>query len=207
MNSINYFNNIAESWNEIRVGYFKDEVKNKALELVDINNKIVVDLDCGTGFISLEASKNSELVFALDISVNMLKELYGEAKRQNYNNVYPIKGGMEDIPLFDESVDVVFTNMALHHVDDPAKAIKEMNRILKQGGKVVVTDVEEHTGEWAKEEMFDIWLGFSHEQIKEWFRQAGFKNISVNSTGLSCKGVSSKGEYTETGIFIAYGEK
>lgn len=51
--------------------------------------------------------------------------------------------------------------------------------------------------------MFDEWLGFSKEQMTNWLEDAGFKNIEIENTNLSCKGYSSKGEYTETGIFLA----
>ncbi len=93
--------------------------------------------------------------------------------------------------------------MALHHIKNAKKAIAEMYRVLKKDGVVVISDVKEHNGEWAKEEMFDEWLGFSKEQMTNWLEDAGFKNIEIENTDLSCKGYSSKGEYTETGIFLA----
>ncbi|NLZ50049.1 MAG: SAM-dependent methyltransferase, partial [Clostridiales bacterium] len=65
------------------------------------------------------------------------------------------------------------------------------------------SDVMEHDGQWAREEMFDEWLGFSNDQIFQWLKEAGFKNIEIENTDLRCKGYSSKGQYTETGIFIA----
>lgn len=84
---------------------------------------------------------------------------------------------------------------------------EEMFRVLKKDGTVVITDVEEHNGEWARTEMHDEWLGFSHKQIKSWLEKAGFNQVGVKSTELKCKGYSSEGEYTETGIFIARGIK
>lgn len=207
MSSLNYFNSIAKDWNKIRVDYFKDELRELAINSVNIKNKIIVDLGAGTGFISLRVAKESKLVFPIDASTNMLKELYASAKKEDLTNIYPIKGVAEDLPLFDESIDIIFMNMALHHVVNADKAIKEMYRVLKPGGKVIITDVEEHTGEWAKEEMFDVWLGFNHSQLIEWYKEANFKNIDIKSTGLKCQGSSSKGEYVETGVFIAIGEK
>lgn len=207
MNSVNYFDSIANQWNIIRSEYFNETLKYLALSKVDIKNRICADLGCGTGFISLALSTESNMVFSIDNSRNMLKELYGIAYKNGIKNIHPIIGSMDDIPLFDSSVDAVFTNMALHHVREAKKAVEEMYRVLKKAGTIVISDVEQHNGLWAKEEMFDEWLGFSHEQIKGWMREAGFINIEVESTGLSCKGYSSKGEYTETGIFIARGTK
>lgn len=207
MDTLEYFNSIAEQWNVIRSKYFNDELRNIIFSNADISGKVCADLGCGTGFISLELANSAEMVFAIDISRNMLKELYSSTKIKNIKNLYPIKGCMTDIPLFDESVDVVFTNMALHHVDDAPAAVKEMFRILKTGGTVIISDVEEHNGTWAKEEMHDSWLGFSHRQITEWLMKAGFSGIEVNTTNLKCKGYSCKGEHTETAIFIAKGIK
>lgn len=207
MNSINYFNSIAKDWNKIRVDYFKDELMEIAVNSVDIKGKVIADLGAGTGFISLRVGEEANIVFPIDSSKNMLKELHKSAKDKNLNNIYPIKGSLEDLPLFDNSVDIIFMNMSLHHITNPGVAIKEMNRVLKKGGQVVITDVEEHSGEWAAEEMYDVWLGFRHDQLESWYREAGFLNIDVKSTELIARGESSKGEVIEPKIFIAKATK
>lgn len=207
MNSVNYFNSIAKEWNRIRVEYFKDELRERAINSVDINNKVIADLGAGTGFISLEIAKKANIVFSVDSSKNMLGELYRAAKDSNLNNIYPINSEVEDLPLFDDSIDLIFMNMALHHVENPDKAIKEIYRILKPGGKVIITDVLEHNGQWAREEMFDVWLGFNYDQLINWFEKAYFKNINVSNTGLVARGESSLGEVIEPGIFMAIAKK
>jgi ubiquinone/menaquinone biosynthesis C-methylase UbiE len=207
MSSVDYFDSIAEKWDEIRTEYFAEELRDLALAKLDTKDKICSDLGCGTGFISLGLAEKAKLVFSIDSSVNMLRELSKAAANKNYDNIYSIRGNMDDIPLFDRSIDFVFTNMALHHVADAPKAISEIYRILKPGGAVVITDVEEHSGYWAIEEMHDVWLGFSKNQLIEWFEEAGFDEIEITSTELRCKGYSRKGEYTETGIFLAVGKK
>lgn len=202
MNTMNYFDSIAANWNTIREGYFKDELKYKAFKEVDINGKIVADLGCGSGFISLGLLDEAKIVFSIDNSKNMLRILKEEAKNKGYNNLYPIKGDLEDIPLFDESVDIIFINMALHHVINPSKSIGEMYRILKPGGTLIITDVMEHDAHWAREEMFDKWLGFKEVDILKWMEDEKFKYKEYKDIGLKCTGYSSKGEFVETGIFL-----
>lgn len=207
MNSVQYFNSIAENWNVIRSEYFEERLKYKLLSQINIKDKAVADLGCGTGFVSLALANEASIVFSVDNSINMLRQLKQNSLEKNYKNIYLIKSSLENISLFDESMDAVFINMALHHIKDAKKAIAEMYRVLKKDGAVIISDVLEHDGEWAREEMFDEWLGFSNEQIKNWLEEVGFKNIEIENTDLSCKGYSSKGEYTETGIFIAKAAK
>ncbi|ACA56684.1 class I SAM-dependent methyltransferase [Clostridium botulinum] len=203
MNSLQYFDSIAPDWNVIRSEYFEERLKYKILSITNIKDKIVGDLGCGTGFVSLAVANEASIVFSIDNSINMLKELSASASKKDYKNIYPIKSSLDNLAIFDESLNVVFINMALHHIKNAKKAIAEMYRVLKKDGVVVISDVREHNGEWAKEEMFDEWLGFSKEQMTNWLEDAGFKNIEIENTDLSCKGYSSKGEYTETGIFLA----
>ena len=203
MNSLQYFDSIAENWNVIRSDYFEERLKYKILSITNIKDKVVADLGCGTGFVSLALANEASIVFSVDNASNMLKQLKASASDKNYKNLYLIKSSLDNLSLFDESVDVIFINMALHHIKDAKKAISEMYRVLKKGGVVIISDVMEHDGEWAREEMFDEWLGFSNEQIRNWLEESGFNNIQIENTDLSCKGYSSKGEYTETGIFIA----
>ncbi|ACQ52672.1 class I SAM-dependent methyltransferase [Clostridium botulinum] len=203
MNSLQYFDSIAPNWNVIRSEYFEERLKYKILSITNIKDKIVGDLGCGTGFVSLAVANEASIVFSIDNSINMLKELSASASKKDYKNIYPIKSSLDNLAIFDESLNVVFINMALHHIKNAKKAIAEMYRVLKKDGVVVISDVREHNGEWAKEEMFDEWLGFSKEQMTNWLEDAGFENIEIENTNLSCKGYSSKGEYTETGIFLA----
>lgn len=207
MNSIQYFDSIAEKWNVIRSEYFEERLKYKLLSLTNIKDKVVADLGCGTGFVSLALVNEASIVFSVDNSSNMLKQLKNNALSKNYKNLYLIKSSLDNLTLFDESVDIIFINMALHHIKDAKKAISEMHRVLKKDGVVIISDVREHDGEWAREEMFDEWLGFSNKQIINWLEETGFNNIEIENTDLSCKGYSSKGEYTETGIFIAKATK
>ena len=203
MNSVQYFDSIAEKWNVIRSEYFEERLKYKLLSITNIKDKIIADLGCGTGFVSLALANEASIVFSVDNSRNMLNQLRVNAEDKNYKNLYLIKSSLDNLSLFDESVDIIFINMALHHIKDAKRAISEMHRVLKKDGVVIISDVREHDGEWAREEMFDEWLGFSNEQIKNWLEEAGFNSIQIENTDLSCKGYSSKGEYTETGIFIA----
>lgn len=207
MNSIQYFDSIAEKWNIIRSDYFEERLKYKILSITNIKDKVVADLGCGTGFVSLALVNEASIVFSVDNSSNMLKQLRANVLDKNYKNLYLIKSSLDSLSLFDESVDIVFINMALHHIKDAKKAISEMHRVLKKDGVVIISDVMEHNGEWAREEMFDEWLGFSNKQIENWLEEASFNNIEIENTDLSCKGYSSKGEFTETGIFIAKATK
>jgi len=207
MNSMQYFDNIAKKWNVIRSEYFEERLKYKILSKVNVKDKIVADLGCGTGFVSLAVAPEAGLVFSVDNLTNILVELKKSSFKKRLKNIYPLKSSLDNLTLFDESLDIVFINMALHHIHDAQKAIMEMSRVLKKGGTVVISDVTEHNGEWAKEEMFDEWLGFSNNQIHQWLKQAQFSNINIENTELKCKGYSSKGEYTEVGIFIAIANK
>lgn len=200
MGSVDYFNEIAQSWNVIRSEYFDERLKYKVLSKVNIKDKVVADLGCGTGFLSLALALDASIVFSIDQSVNMLVETRKLMDTKKFDNVYPIKSSIDSLALFDESVDVVFINMALHHVKDAKKAIEEMFRIIKKDGTLIISDVQEHNGEWARTEMFDEWLGFSNNQIEEWLKSAGFNLVNIENTDLLCKGYSSK-EWTKPSPF------
>jgi len=205
---INYFDNIAHQWDDLRKCYFPDALKAKATEgLVHNKNIIAADIGTGTGFLALELAKVSHSVIAVDVSTEMLRMAQRKARQEGLSNLLFIRGEMQNIPLMDESVDIVFTNMALHHVDDPLKGIQEMYRILKPDGSITIIDVEKHEFQWAKEEMRDVWLGFEHREIAEWLQIVGFKNISVEFSGYFAKAVSKEGSKAEVGIFVAKAKK
>jgi ubiquinone/menaquinone biosynthesis C-methylase UbiE len=108
----------------------------------------------------------------------------------------------------DGVADCVFANMFLHHVEDPSAAIAEMGRILKKGGVLVVTDLDEHDFNFLRKEQHDRWLGFKREDIRRWLKQAGLKRIRVECTNENCRSQSAScSEEAKISIFVATGRK
>ncbi|MFQ6082264.1 MAG: class I SAM-dependent methyltransferase [Candidatus Aminicenantia bacterium] len=201
-----YFAKVAKKWDEIRAGYFTEEVREIAIAKADLSSEMIVaDVGTGTGFIAIGLAPLVKKVYCIDNSPEMLKV----AKRnlRKFKNIELKLADGQNIPLQDERLDAVFANMYLHHSPDPLAAIKEMMRILKPGGRLIITDADKHNYEWMREEMADIWLGFDREQIKTWFSQAGLKEIRVDCTGSDCCSASHTGEKVAISIFVATGIK
>jgi SAM-dependent methyltransferase len=98
--------------------------------------------------------------------------------------------------------------MYLHHVESPLNAIKEMVRILKPGGKLFITDLDEHCFDFLKTEHHDRWMGFKREDIKNWLLTAGLKNVTVDCLGEDCCTKLCSGEkQARVSIFLGSGEK
>lgn len=205
MGSLDYFNDIAEEWGKMRKSFFSDEVRKIAIAKAAVEKgKIAADIGAGTGFITEELLRNGVKVIAVDQSeemINILKETFE-------NEIVAIMGNSDSLPLKDNAVDYTFANMYLHHVENPLIAIKEMVRILNHKGKLIITDLDTHDFQFLKTEQYDIWMGFNRDDIKNWFEEAGLKNVTVECLGEDCCADSDCGcNSAKISIFIAYGEK
>jgi ubiquinone/menaquinone biosynthesis C-methylase UbiE len=207
MTSKEYFNQVAHQWDEMRASFFSESVREKAYSTAEVQEgKIAADIGAGTGFITEGLIHKGLRVIAVDQSKEMLAEMM--RKFANCEGIDYRIGEAENLPVSDETVGYVFANMYLHHVESPSKAIKEMVRILKPGGKLIITDLDEHTFEFLKDEHHDRWMGFKREDIRKWFTEAGLKDVIVDSVGENCCAQSRQGdEYARVSIFVASGKK
>jgi len=198
-----FFDKVAPEWENIRSGYYDDEVIGKLLDTGMLEKDLIlVDMGAGDGYLSRAVSSHVKKVIAVDISGEMLKELKRKAEKDGISNIQTIEGDGCDIPMEDESADIVCANMYLHHIEEPVLAIKEMYRILKHGGKVFLADMKEHNNRELKEKMNDIWQGFSYSDMKSWFSKCGFKNIQFEILNKK-----SSGKRGDNGIFIMTADK
>jgi len=206
MNSKKYFDEVAHQWDNMQQSFFSETVKDKAFSVAGVKKgKIAADIGAGSGFITGGLIGKGLKVIAVDQSEEMLVEM-----RKKFSGAEGIEyrlGEAKKLPIPDEAVEYAFANMYIHHVESPQKAIKEMVRILKPGGKLVITDMDEHEFKFLKEEHHDRWMGFKREDVRRWFEEAGLNNVIVDCIGESCCAQSSCGEHASISIFVASGEK
>lgn len=207
MGSKEYFAEVAEQWDDMRQDFFSELVREQAYNVAAVKEReLAADIGAGTGFITEGLLKKGLNVIAVDQSDEMLRQM--KEKFSNYKNVDYRLGEDENLPINNNTVDYTMANMYLHHVKSPLIAIKEMARILKVGGKLIITDLNEHSYEFLRREQHDRWMGFKREDIVKWFSEAGLKNVIINCVGSNCCATSNSGkENADIGIFLAYGEK
>jgi arsenite methyltransferase len=203
-----YFERVADQWDTLRAGYFPEAVREAAISKAYLRPEMVVaDIGTGTGFVAAGLAQLVRQVYAVDGSAAML-----EAARRNLAGFANVTCRLADgaaLPFEDGSLDAIFANMYLHHCPDPQVAIAEMVRVLRPGGRLVITDLDRHDHEWMREEMADEWLGFDRGQVKGWLREAGLVNLIADCTSSFCSAESQADATTraDVSIFVATGSR
>ncbi len=71
------------------------------------------------------------------------------------------------------TADCVVLNMVLHHLAAPGEAMKQLARLVKAGGSLLLTELCSHNQSWAREACGDLWLGFEQDDLARWADAAG----------------------------------
>lgn len=103
----------------------------------------VLDLGCGIGFdlmIAAKAIGANGHAYGLDMTISMLKKARTNINRLRIANATLLCGRMEEIPLFNEGVDVVLSNCVINLSPDKDQVLNETYRVLVQGGRFVISD-------------------------------------------------------------------
>ena len=103
----------------------------------------VVDLGCGNGQIGLPLAKAGAEVLAVDVSPMMIRSLRAEAQRQHLPTLRGLATPIEELALPPESIDLIVSSYALHHLRDADKArlISSAAGWLRPGGRIVIADM------------------------------------------------------------------
>jgi len=154
----------------------------------------VLDLGSGAGndvFVTRSIVGENGAVTGLDFTDEMLAKAEKNNEKMGFSNVNFVKGDIENIPLPDNSYDVVISNCVLNLVPDKQKAFSEIKRVLKPGGHFCVSDIV-LKGE-LPDDMRDaaaLYAGcvsgaLQKEDYLSIVKEAGYKNVEVKSERLN----------------------
>jgi ArsR family transcriptional regulator len=174
-----FFSSAAGQWDRLRREMFGERFDGLALAGLLDERWTVGDLGCGTGQMSEALAPFVASVIAVESSRAMLK-----AARQRLTalaNVRLEHGELEQLPLEDASLDAATMCLVLHHVSDPAAALREAHRVLKPHGRLLIVDMFEHDRAEYRQQMGHVWLGFARAQIAQWLAGAGYEAVRIHA--------------------------
>jgi arsenite methyltransferase len=150
--------------------------------------EVCVDLGSGRGTDALRLAEEvgaEGMVYGIDISEGMLQKARQTAKKVGAENVAFIQSPLEKLPLPDSSVHLVISNCTINHSNDKQTVWNEIFRILKKGGRFVVSDIYSTIPvpeEYRKDPVAvaECWAGAVtlNEYIQQ-LEKAGFQNVKI----------------------------
>jgi arsenite methyltransferase len=155
------------------------------------DGETVLDLGSGAGadvLISARRVAPSGRAIGLDMTDEMLELARANAREAGVENVEFVKGYIEEIPLADESVDVVISNCVINLAADKRKVLRETARVLRRGGRFAVSDViaDPDMDEATRADMRQ-WTGciagaLTREEFEQALAEAGLEEIEITET-------------------------
>jgi arsenite methyltransferase len=150
----------------------------------------VLDLGSGAGndcFVVRSLVGDNGKVTGIDFTDAMVEKANVNLQKLGYTNIEFIKGDIENMPLSDNSFDVVISNCVLNLVPDKEKSYKEIYRVLKQNGHFCISDIVlKGTLPKKIQEAAEMYAGCvsgatNKENYLEIIRSAGFKDIEIKN--------------------------
>ena len=168
-----FFDAVGPEWDALRKVFNDDALRSRAVTRLAPPGLRVADVGTGTGVLASELARLGLQVVAVDHSPRMLEAARAKLEAEGLGEVELRHGEASALPIDDAELDAAFAHMVLHYLPSPADAIREMARVVRPSGVVVVIDFVRHEHEWMRQELGVHWLGFDREEVEGWLDAAG----------------------------------
>ncbi len=170
--------------------------EERLMEFLQLSgDETVLDAGCGSGFHSLlmaEQVPNGKVI-AVDVSTEMLDQLRKNAKKAGVSErIQVVHADGLHLDLEDNSVDRALSAAVWHHLDDPQGACNEMARVVRPGGRIVVSDLNIEPSTKAVAGLKGHDQAFQAEDMRRIMAKSGLTNIQIETVGRWLVGVGTK---------------
>jgi ubiquinone/menaquinone biosynthesis C-methylase UbiE len=139
---------VQDQFGKVAANYLTSAVHAAGADLALLANQMrpfpaasVLDAGCGAGHASAAVAPLVREVVAFDLTATMLEQVRALAAQRGLANIQTAQGDVEALPFEDERFDHVVSRYSAHHWPNPAAALREIRRVLKPGGRFVLSDI------------------------------------------------------------------
>jgi len=177
-----FFDRVAGEWDKLGSLFESGQARQRAAVRLLPDGLTLADLGCGTGYAARALADVAERLICVDRAPRMLDEARRRLESLGGGAQTEFRlGELDDLPLEDAELDGAVAAMVLHHLPALAAPLREMRRVLKPGGKLVVLELAPHRETWLRETLGDRHLGLEASDVLRAFRQAGFESVGIET--------------------------
>lgn len=171
------FAGAVDHWDRVRRQYEHPDLQAMMVAALVPPGLQVVDVGTGTGALLPLLAQTAARVAACDQSWTLLGDAQRRCRDAGCRNVWFQQADVQELPFAAGIFDAAYASMVLHHVADPGAVLRELARIVKPGGRVVVMEFTSHNLDWMREQLAHRWLGFERSQLAAWLEAAGLSPL------------------------------
>jgi len=186
------FDSAAKEWdsNEPRLKLTLTLADAMLGELALDGTQTVIDFGAGTGVIALKLAEHAQKVIAADSSTGMLDVIKEKTHAAGIDNIDTLLFDIEESAPAGLAADAIVSSMALHHIENTAKAASMFHAILRPGGRIAIADLDSENGDFHQDNTGVAHLGFDREKLASVFAAAGFTNIEFKTAYIMTKPIA-----------------
>lgn len=178
-----YFEKNAAEWDTVRGLQIEESAVEKRMRALVAESRagLFVDIGTGTGRMLTVFADAFDNGVGFDLSREMLAVARSNLEKAGVANAQVRHGDLFSLPVETATADIVCIHQVLHFLAEPAAAVREAARLLKPGGKLIISDFAPHELEFLRADHAHRRLGFPDDEVAAWCSSTGLDLVKSES--------------------------